>query len=366
MGVAIWKVHLANGFFLNWNMVPSQGHGYEFNVALIGALVVADADRSRRLVDGRPPRALRRSRGVRPRAAPGGQSVTTPGVRLGGAVITNPTKPFWPDDGLTKLDLAQFYARIAGQILPWMKGRAVTLERCPEGIRKTCFFQKQAPANLPADVPTVKIPAPSAGRDVDYIVGGTRKTLLTLVNLGCIAMHVMNSRVDQLDKPDWLAFDLDPADGFASAARVALLLRDKLEDHGLEPYVKTSGGRGLHVFVPLRRGAVQDKVRAYASAIAERDGGRASEARDRRDAESEAPGAGVSRRHAQRVRADDRAAVLGALAAPGARVDAARLGRGQPASRSGGVQHQDRRTAHGGEGAVVELLRPPADAAARV
>jgi bifunctional non-homologous end joining protein LigD len=194
--------------------------------------------------------------------------VTTPGIRLGGVVITNPSKLFWPDDSLTKLDLAQFYARTAGQILPWMKGRAVTMERCPEGIRKSCFYQKQAPANLPPDVPTIAIPAPSAGRDVDYIVGGTRKTLLTLVNLGCIAMHVTNSRTDQLDKPDWLAFDLDPADGFASAARVALLLRSKLEDHGLEPYVKTSGGRGLHVFVPLRRGAVEDTVRAYASAIA--------------------------------------------------------------------------------------------------
>jgi bifunctional non-homologous end joining protein LigD len=194
--------------------------------------------------------------------------MTTSSVRLGGAVITNPSKPFWPDDGLTKLDLAQFYARIAGHIVPWMKGRAVTLERCPEGMRKACFFQKQAPANLPAGIPTVSIPAPSAGHDVDWIVGGTRKTLLTLVNLGCIAMHVMDSRVDQLDKPDWLTFDLDPADGFASAARVALLLRDKLEDHGLEPYVKTSGGRGLHVLVPLRRGAVQDRVRAYAAAIA--------------------------------------------------------------------------------------------------
>ncbi len=194
--------------------------------------------------------------------------MTTPSVRLGGAVITNPSKLFWPDDQLTKLDLARFYSRISAQILPWMKGRAVTLERCPEGLRKTCFFQKQAPAGLPAGIPTVSIPAPSAGRDVDYIVGGTRKTLLTLVNLGCIAMHVMDSRVDQLDKPDWLAFDLDPADGFASAARAALLLRDKLEDHGLEPYVKTSGGRGLHVFVPLRRGALQDQVRAYASAIA--------------------------------------------------------------------------------------------------
>ena len=189
-------------------------------------------------------------------------------VRIGGASITNPAKLFWPDEGLTKLDLAQFYARVASHILPWMKLRAVTMERCPEGVRRSCFYQKQAPDNLPADIPTVRIPAPSAGRDVDYIVGGMRKTLLTLVNLGCIAMHVMNSRTDQLDKPDWLAFDLDPADGFDSAARAAVLLRERLEDHGLEAFVKTSGGRGLHVFVPLRRGATQHEVRAYAAAIA--------------------------------------------------------------------------------------------------
>ena len=192
----------------------------------------------------------------------------TPSVRLGGALITNPQKPFWPDDGISKIELAEFYSRIASHIIPWMKGRAVTMERCPEGMRKTCFFQKQAPDNLPSDIPTVRIPAPSAGRDVDYIVGGTRKTLLTLVNLGCIAMHVMNSRVDQLEKPDWLAFDLDPEDGFASAAKAAQLLRAKLVDHGLEPYVKTSGGRGLHVLVPMRRGPTQDTVRAYASVIA--------------------------------------------------------------------------------------------------
>jgi bifunctional non-homologous end joining protein LigD len=191
------------------------------------------------------------------------------GVRLGGAVITNPNKPFWPDEGVTKLELARFYAHIASQILPWMKGRAVTMERCPDGIRRTCFFQKQAPHNLPSTVPTMRIPAPSARRDVDYIVGGSRKTLLTLVNLGCIAMHVMNSRTDQLDRPDWLAFDLDPSDGFESAARAALLLRTRLEDHGLEAFAKTSGGRGLHVFVPLRRGATQNQVRAYAAKIAE-------------------------------------------------------------------------------------------------
>jgi bifunctional non-homologous end joining protein LigD len=194
--------------------------------------------------------------------------VASSAVRLGGALITNPTKPFWPNEQLTKLDLARFYARIASHILPWMKGRPLAMERCPEGIRQKCFFQKQAPANLPEGIPTVRIPAPTARRDVDYIVGGSRKTLLTLVNLGCIAMHVMNTRTDHLDRPDWIAFDLDPSDGFGSAARAGLLLRERLEDHGLEAFAKTSGGRGLHVFVPLRRGATQDQVRAYAAAIA--------------------------------------------------------------------------------------------------
>ena len=193
---------------------------------------------------------------------------STPPARIGGARITNPDKPFWPDEGITKLALAQFYARIAGQIVPWMKSRAVAMERCPDGIRRTCFFQKQAPADLPADVPTVTIPAPSVGHDVDYIVGGSRKTLLTLVNYGCIAMHVMNSRVEHLAEPDWLAFDLDPTGGFEPVARTALLLRARLEAHGLEPFVKTSGGRGLHVLVPLRRGATQEQVRAYAATIA--------------------------------------------------------------------------------------------------
>jgi bifunctional non-homologous end joining protein LigD len=189
-------------------------------------------------------------------------------VRLGGAVITNPSKAFWPDEGVTKLDLAKFYAHIAAQILPWLRGRPVTMERCPDGITRKCFYQKQAPANLPADVPTMAIPAPTAKRDVDYVIGGSRKTLLTLVNLGCIAMHVMNSRTDHLDRPDWLVFDLDPQDGFPSAARAGLLLRDRLADHGLESFPKTSGGRGLHVFVPLRRSATQEQVRAYATAIA--------------------------------------------------------------------------------------------------
>jgi bifunctional non-homologous end joining protein LigD len=179
------------------------------------------------------------------------ESSTLP-ARLGGATITHPEKLFWPDDSITKLALAQYYARIAVQILPWMKSRMLTMERCPDGIRKGCFFQKQAPEHLASDIPTVRMPSVTDGHDVDYIV----------------AMHVTNSRIDHPAQPDWLAFDLDPADGFEPAARTALLLRKRLEAHGLEPFVKTSGGRGLHVFVPLRRGAEQDQVRAYAAGIA--------------------------------------------------------------------------------------------------
>jgi hypothetical protein len=100
----------------------------------------------------------------------------TPPVRLGGVFITNPSKPFWPDDGLTKLDLARFYSRVASHILPWMKGRALTMERCPDGIRRKCFYQKQAPDNLPEEVSTVKIPAPTAGRDGGWFCfGGARR-----------------------------------------------------------------------------------------------------------------------------------------------------------------------------------------------
>jgi bifunctional non-homologous end joining protein LigD len=97
------------------------------------------------------------------------------------------------------------------------------------------------------------------------VIGGSTKTLLALVNLGCIAMHIMNCRTGSLDRPDWLAFDLDPGSGaFADAAKAGRLLREVLDDRGIRSYPKTSGGRGLHVLVPLRRGPTQETVRAFA------------------------------------------------------------------------------------------------------
>ncbi len=188
---------------------------------------------------------------------------------LGGVGITNAAKVWFPDDGITKGDVARFYDAIAPFILPWLRDRPLTAERCPDGMRGQCFYQKDfPPGRPPADVPRLTLRASSTGKDVHYLVGGSRRALLAMVNLGCIAMHVMNARTARLREPDWLAFDLDPTSGeFADAARAGLALRRLLDEARLPSYPKTSGSRGLHVFVPLRRGQQGDRVTAYASAV---------------------------------------------------------------------------------------------------
>jgi bifunctional non-homologous end joining protein LigD len=197
-------------------------------------------------------------------------------VQVGGVTITRPDKIWWPEEGITKLDVVRFYADIAPRLVPWMASRPLTAERCPDGMRGQCFFQKNFADGLPADIPTLPIAAKTTGRTVHYVIGGSRKTLLALVNLGCIAMHVMNCRTQSLEQPDWLAFDLDPGSGrFADAARAGQLLREILDDFALRSYPKTSGARGLHVLVPLRRGATQDAVRAFAMEVGRTMAGRA-------------------------------------------------------------------------------------------
>jgi bifunctional non-homologous end joining protein LigD len=199
-----------------------------------------------------------------------GAAVDAPEV-VAGISITHPHRAWWPDAGITKGDVAHFYDRVAPHVLPWILGRPLVGERCPEGMLGTCFFQKNFAGRLPAAVPTVPVAAESTGRMVSYVVGGSRETLLSLVNLGCIAIHTMNCRVEALQEPDWLAFDLDPGPGgFADAARAGILLRRILDELGIRSYPKTSGARGLHVLVPLRPGPDQAAVRAFARRVAER------------------------------------------------------------------------------------------------
>jgi bifunctional non-homologous end joining protein LigD len=184
--------------------------------------------------------------------------------------ISNPNKIFWPDEGYTKLDLANFYRDVFPLLQPYLKDRILTLERCPDGMTGQCFYQKEKPKGLPPDTPTKTIVSTSSKREeVNYVVGGTLSTQLALVSLGCIPVHVCGSRAKTFPKPDWVCFDLDPTSGkFADAARAALLTKEMLDTLGLISFPKTSGSRGMHIFVPLRIGPTAEEVLAFASAVA--------------------------------------------------------------------------------------------------
>jgi bifunctional non-homologous end joining protein LigD len=182
--------------------------------------------------------------------------------------VSHPDKVLWPEEGYTKQDLIHFYNLIFPHLFPYVRDRLLALERCPDGMRGECFFQKEEPQGMPPRTPTKRIEHDHGV--THYVLGGRRETQLALANLGCIAVHVWGSRARAPRQPDWVGFDLDPDSGkMADAARAGLRLKEALEALGLSSYPKTSGGRGLHVFVPLRVGPDCDEVREFATGLAE-------------------------------------------------------------------------------------------------
>ena len=180
--------------------------------------------------------------------------------------LSNPNKVFWPDEGYTKLDLARFYDLVFPKLQPYVKDRLLSLKRCPNGLLGKCFFQKEKPESMPADTPTKRIEHENGIRN--YVVGGKLETQLALVNLGCIAVHVWGARAQNPRQPDWVCFDLDPDSGkFADAARAGLKVKQALEALRLVSFAKTSGKKGLHVFVPIRVGPDADEVRGFAEVL---------------------------------------------------------------------------------------------------
>jgi len=181
--------------------------------------------------------------------------------------VSNPTKVFWPDEGYTKQDLVDYYDRVFPKLRPYVQDRPLVLRRCPNGLRGRCFWQKEKPDGMPRDTPTVRIVHLNGVRH--YVVGGRRETTLTLVNLGCISVHLVSGRARAVRNPDWVCFDLDPASGgFADAARAGLRVKEALDALGLVSFTKTSGKKGLHVFVPIRVGPDTDQVRDFAERLA--------------------------------------------------------------------------------------------------
>ena len=190
-------------------------------------------------------------------------------ITVAGVDISNPDKVWWPDEGITKSDVARFYDGIWSHVSPWMRDRPLTAERCPDGILGPCFYRKDFPEHWQPAGPRLVVRAASTGKDVRYIIGGSRATLVGMVNLGCIAIHVMASHAKTIDEVDWLAFDMDPPESFANAALAGLALRKLLEEVKLSSYPKTSGSKGLHLFVPLRAGVTQQEATAVAMALGE-------------------------------------------------------------------------------------------------
>ena len=186
--------------------------------------------------------------------------------------ITHPEKVFWPEEGYTKLDLVNFYRDVFPTLRPYVDDRILTLERCPNGMAGKCFYQKEKPESMPADTPTKKIENASGPRKAtNYVVGGSLATQIALVNLGCIPVHVCGSRASTFPKPDWICFDLDPSSGrFADAAEAGLRVKEALDALKLISFPKTSGSRGLHVFIPLRVGPSAKEVLAFAESLAGR------------------------------------------------------------------------------------------------
>jgi bifunctional non-homologous end joining protein LigD len=186
--------------------------------------------------------------------------------------LSNPDKVFWPEEGYTKRNLAEFYAGIFALLEPYVEDRLLTMERCPDGMNGQCFYQKEKPQGMPADTPSIRVESPEGKRKaVNYVVGGKLETQLALVNLGCIAVHVMGGRGKAPRKPDWVCFDCDPESGkFADAARAGLFIKEALDALKLESFAKTSGSRGLHVFVPIRPEADASDVLAFAQAVVQK------------------------------------------------------------------------------------------------
>lgn len=176
------------------------------------------------------------------------------GVRIGQDVVplTNLDKVYWPDEGYTKGDLVKYYYEVSKYILPYLKDRPLIMKRYPSGI-KGHFFHQHDVDEAPRYVRTVSLEADKDRHVVDYIVGDNLQTLLYMANLGAIERHPWHSRTRNLERPDWFVFDLDPGEGvsFTTICEVALSVREVLARVHLKSYPKTSGSRGIHVYVPI-------------------------------------------------------------------------------------------------------------------
>jgi bifunctional non-homologous end joining protein LigD len=199
---------------------------------------------------------------------PAGVDTTVLTVERREVRLTNLRKLFWPELGITKGDLIQYYADVAPVLLPHIRDRAMVMKRYPHGAAGEFFFMKRAPSPRPDWIRTFAIDHGSKGM-IDFPVIDDVPSLLWVINLGCIDLNQWYATTDDPNRPDYLHFDLDPGDGatFPQVLEVALIVREALEILGMAPLVKTTGSKGVHVYVPIVRGPEQQAVWTFAKAL---------------------------------------------------------------------------------------------------
>jgi bifunctional non-homologous end joining protein LigD len=187
--------------------------------------------------------------------------------------LSNLDKPFWPDEGITKGDLLEYYRQVSPALVPHLAGRPFTMRRYPDGAFGKAFFQKDAPSHMPEWIRRFRTPVSTrqgTRKEVEFPVVDDGLSLLWMVNMGCIDMNPWYSRVDKPERPDFVLFDLDPTPEvpWAQTIEVALLLKGLLDELALDSFPKTSGGKGFHVLVPIARRSTYDDTREFAELIA--------------------------------------------------------------------------------------------------
>ncbi len=189
--------------------------------------------------------------------------------------LSNVDKVFFPDEGITKGDLLDYYGAVASVLVPHLRERPFTMRRYPDGAFGKAFFQKDAPPHMPEWIPRFRAEvstreAPRRRKSISAPVVNDEDALLWMVNMGCIDMNTWYSRVDKPDRPDFVLFDLDPSPdvGFRETVQVALLVKAALDALGLESFAKTSSADGMHVLVPVERRYTFDDTREFSEIVA--------------------------------------------------------------------------------------------------
>ena len=184
--------------------------------------------------------------------------------------LTNLDKLFWPEVGITKRDLLQYYLDVSQWLVPHLKGRAMVMKRYPNGAAGEFFFMKRAPSHRPDWIEVCTIEHRS-GKVIDFPIVQDTASLLWIVNLGCIDLNQWYATCDDVNRPDYLHFDLDPVPEatFGQVLETALTVRDALRNLGMHAYPKTTGSRGVHIYVPIVRGPLQKQVWTFAKSFAQ-------------------------------------------------------------------------------------------------